>query len=130
MKKIFFIFSLLFVTHIYVEEIVYEAGNELVSKKRTTPAVLFHKKNDLIRVLQKKTFQRNQLHYGRAFSSERHVYRIEKGDRIRLLESLRHGEIFKVQLMKDGPEGTYYYFIESKNLKHLVLSDTEPALSK
>ena len=54
-----------------------------------------------------------------------HIYNIKKGDKIRLLESLRNGDIFKVQLLTDRQKGSFYYFIESKNLKHFSLIESQ-----
>lgn len=137
MKKVLYLCSLLLSTSLLVETIVYEVGNELVSKKRTSPVVLFYHENDLVRYLQRKVYIFDELNYGRTSANSRDVYQIEKGDKIRLLESLRNGDIFRVQLLssrksfnsKVNPMGSYYYFVESKSLKHFSLIQSEPPLA-
>ena len=67
MKKIFLLFSLILAINAFTDNIVYEAGNVLESKKRTTPAVLYHYKNDLVRF--KDDYGREQKSYeGRKFT--------------------------------------------------------------
>ena len=121
MKKLLLVYGLLLAFNSFAENITYNAGDKLESKKRTTPAVLYHYKNDLIRVLDGRVYGQ----YGRSSGDGRHIYDIKKGDKIRLLESLRNGDIFKVQLLTDRQKGSFYYFIESKNLKHFSLIESQ-----
>ena len=130
MKKLFLVFSLLLVNYTFSGDLVYGEGNELESKKRTSPAVLYQYKSDLIRLLDTRVFLFDQLNYGRSAAHVKHTYKIEKGDKIKLLESLRNGEIFKVQLLKKGPEGSHPYFIESKSLKHFSLIESQTSTLK
>ena len=121
MKKLLLVYGLLLAFNSFADNIIYTAGDELESKKRTTPAVLYHYKNDLIRVIDGRIYGQ----YGRSSGDGRHLYKIKKGDKIRLLESLRNGDIFKVHLLADKQQGSFYYFIESKNLKHLSLIESQ-----
>ena len=123
-------------TSLLVGAIVYEVGNELVSKKRTSPVALYYHENDLVRYLQRKVY--DELNYGRISVNPRDLYQIEKGDKIKLLESLRNGDIFRVQLLssrrsfnsKVNPMGSYYYFVDSKSLKHFSLIKSESSFSE
>ena len=54
MKRLFLSTLICLVTFALVGSDQYEAGYELVSKKRTTPAVLYFYKNDLIRLLDSR----------------------------------------------------------------------------
>ena len=121
MRKLLLIFGLFLAIDVFAESVIYKAGTELVSKKRTSPAVLFYYKNDLIRLLDTRVFGQ----YGRSSGDGRHIYKIKKGDKIRLLESLRNGSIFKVQLLANKQKGSFYYFIESKSLKHFSLIESQ-----
>ena len=125
-KKVFLLLSLSLTINILAEGIVYEAGNELESKKRTTPAVLYHYKNDLVRLLDSRVFGQ----YGRSSGNARDVYQIRKGDKIRLLESLRNGEMYKVQLLEGRKKGSYYFFIETKSLRHFSLIESNSSNTK
>ena len=124
MRKLLLIFGLLLAIDVFAESVIYKAGIELVSKKRTSPAVLFYYKNDLIRLLDTRVFGQ----YGRSSGDGRHIHQIRKGDKIRLLESLRNGDIFKVQLLEDPSKGSYYFFIDSSNLKHFSIIESEPSI--
>ena len=126
MRKLLLIFGLLLAIDVFAESVIYKAGIELVSKKRTSPAVLFYYKNDLIRLLDSRVFGQ----YGRSSGDARHIYQIKKGDKIRLLESLRNGEMFKVQLLEGRRQGSYYYFIETKSLKHFSLIEANSSNTK
>ena len=130
MKRLFLSTLICLVTFALVGSVQYEAGYELVSKKRTTPAVLYFYKNDLIKLLDSRVFLFDGLDYGKASARASDLYQIEKGDKIRLLESLRNGEIFKVQLLTNNKKGKYYYFIETKSLKHFSLVQTEISINK
>ena len=121
MRKLLLIFGLFLAIDVFAESVIYKVGIELVSKKRTSPAVLFYYKNDLIRLLDSRVFGQ----YGRSSGDGRHIYKIKKGDKIRLLESLRNGSIFKVQLLANKQKGSFYYFIESKSLKHFSLIESQ-----
>ena len=121
MRKLLLIFGLFLAIDVFAESVIYKAGTELVSKKRTSPAVLFYYKNDLIRLLDSRVFGQ----YGRSSGDGRHIYKIKKGDKIRLLESLRNGSIFKVQLLANKQKGSFYYFIESKSLRHFSLIESQ-----
>ena len=123
MKKLLLVYGLLLAFNSFAENIIYTVGDELESKKRTTPAALYNYKNDLIRVLDGRVYGQ----YGRSSGDGRHIYQIRKGDKIRLLESLRNGDIFKVQLLEDPSKGSYYFFIDSSNLKHFSLIESEPS---
>tara|TARA_B100001013_G_C24608851_1_gene442261 strand:- start:459 stop:848 length:390 start_codon:yes stop_codon:yes gene_type:complete len=124
MRKLLLIFGLFLAIDVFAESVIYKAGTELVSKKRTSPAVLFYYKNDLIRLLDTRVFGQ----YGRSSGDARNIYQIRKGDKIRLLESLRNGDIFKVQLLEEPSKGSYYFFIDSSNLKHFSLIESEPSI--
>ena len=45
MKKLLLVYGLLLAFNSFAENIIYTAGDELESKKRTTPAVLYNYKN-------------------------------------------------------------------------------------
>ena len=76
------------------EKIVYEVGNEL-TLKRDNSVVLFYYKHDAIELNLNREFIDSP--YG-LFIDARDLYRIKKGEKIRLVESYRDGKIFKVEL--------------------------------
>ena len=85
--------------------------------------VLFHYKKDVIKVILTKDliFSFDDL---LRFSSvdSRDLYKIKKGEKIRLIESFKGGDIFKVKLLKEGTNRPYYY-VESASLKNYILEE-------
>ena len=102
------------------EKIVYEVGNEL-TLKRDNSVVLFYFKHDAIELNLNREFIDSP--YG-LFIDARDLYRIKKGEKIRLVESFRDGKIFKVELLKEKPRRDHY-FIELESLRSYNLINTE-----
>ena len=102
------------------EKIVYEVGNEL-TLKRDNSVVLFYFKHDAIELNLNREFIDSP--YG-LFIDARDLYRIKKGEKIRLVESFRDGKIFKVELLKEKPRRDHY-FIELESLRSYSLINTE-----
>ena len=102
------------------QETIYEIGDELEASKNFS-LVLFHYKKDVIKVilLKKQIFSYEDF-FSFATVDSRDLYKIKRGEKIILTESLKDGEIFKVKLMEDRAKREYY-FIETESLKHYVL---------
>ena len=81
------------------ETIVYEIGNEL-KLKRDNSQVLYHYKHDAIELSLNRDFLDSPY---RLFIDARDLYRVKKGEKIKLLESFRDGRIFKVELLEEQP---------------------------
>ena len=106
------------------DEIVYEIGNELESSKHFS-LVLYHYKKDAIRVMIFRDFNDLPM-YG--VVDGRDLYKVKKGERIRLMESFRDGKIYKVKLIKERPKRSFY-FIETESLKNYTLLSPRPPSS-
>ena len=102
------------------EKIVYEVGDEL-TLKRDNSVVLFYFKHDAIELNLNREFIDSP--YG-LFIDARDLYRIKKGEKIRLVESFRDGKIFKVELLKEKPRRDHY-FIELESLRSYSLINPE-----
>ena len=106
------------------EEIVYEVGSELKLKGHSSVA-LYHYKNDAINLNLNRDFLDSPY---RLIVDVRDLYKIKRGEKIKLLESFWDGKIFKVQLLKEKPKRPYY-FIEYESLKHYSLIESKPSSS-
>ena len=104
------------------EKIVYEVGDEL-KLKRDNSVVLFYYKHDAIELILNREFIDSPYDL---FIDARDLYRIKKGEKIRLVESFRDGKIFKVELLKEKTRRDYY-FIEFDSLRSYKLIKTETA---
>ena len=102
------------------EQIIYEIGDEL-KLKRDNSVVLYFYKNDAIELSLNRDFLDSPF---RLFIDARDLYRIKKGEKIRLLEIFRDGKIFKVELLKQQSKRDYY-FVELESLKHYSLIKPE-----
>ena len=102
------------------EKIIYEIGDEL-KLKRDNSVVLYFYKNDAIELSLNRDFLDSPF---RLFIDARDLYRIKKGEKIRLLEIFREGKIFKVELLKQQSKRDYY-FVELESLKHYSLIKPE-----
>ena len=80
------------------EKIVYEVGDEL-KLKRDNSVVLFYYKHDAIELNLNREFIDSPYDL---FIDARDLYRIKKGEKIKLVESFRDGKIFKVELLKES----------------------------
>ena len=58
----------------------------------------------------------------------RDLYKIKKGEKIKLIESFREGKVFKVQLLNDKPKRNYY-FVDFNSLRHYSLVQSPPSSS-
>ena len=100
----------------------YDLGSEYQAKYHSS-LVLFHYKKDVMKVILTKDliFSFDDL---LRFSSvdSRDLYKIKKGEKIRLIESFKGGDIFKVKLLKEGTNRPYYY-VESASLKNYILEE-------
>ena len=102
------------------EKIDYEVGDEL-KLKRDNSVVLFYYKHDAIELILNREFINSPYDL---FIDARDLYRIKKGEKIRLVESFRDGKIFKVELLKAKPRRDHY-FIELDSLRSYNLLKTE-----
>ena len=103
------------------EKIDYEVGDEL-KLKRDNSVVLFYYKHDAIELILNREFINSPYDL---FIDARDLYRIKKGEKIRLVESFRDGKIFKVELLKAKPRRDHY-FIELDSLRSYSLIKTVP----
>ena len=129
MKYLTKIFLILFSLAIFAdEEVVYEVGKEYESERYST-SVLFHYKSDVIRlVLSRDYYLGDRDFFLLSAIDTRDLYKIKKGEKIKLVERLRGGEIYKVELLKNKPRRPYY-FIETENLKSYRLIETSSSSS-
>ena len=105
-------------------EKIYVIGSELESKKHNS-LVLYHYKNDVLRInLTRDFFNPNQDFLYDIAVDSRDLYKVRKGDKIKLLESFRDGRIFKVDLLEEQPKRDYY-FVELESLKNYLLLKPE-----
>ena len=105
-------------------EKIYVIGSELESKKHNS-LVLYHYKNDVLRInLTRDFFNPNQDFLYDIAVDSRDLYKVRKGDKIKLLESFRDGRIFKVELIEEQPKREYY-FVELESLKNYLLIQPE-----
>ena len=102
------------------EKIDYEVGDEL-KLKRDNSVVLFYYKHDAIELILNREFINSPYDL---FIDARDLYRIKKGEKIRLVESFRDGKIFKVELLKEKPRRDHY-FIELESLRSYSLINPE-----
>tara|TARA_Y100000590_G_scaffold57290_2_gene60182 strand:+ start:7943 stop:8314 length:372 start_codon:yes stop_codon:yes gene_type:complete len=112
---IFIVFSLAFLAS---EKLTFEVGNEL-QLKRDNMVVLYHYKADAIEV----NLTRDFIDYPSVIDV-RDMYKIKKGEKIKLLESYRKGKIFKVELLKERAKRDHY-FLEKESLRHYQLVDSK-----
>ena len=108
------------------EDSNFEIGSEFESKNFSS-AVLYHYKNDAIRVdMSKDLLSDSDFFLHNATVDARDLYKIKRGEKIKLLESIREGKIYKVRLLKENARRSHYYLI-SDNLSqfNLLNSDTQ-----
>ena len=98
------------------ETIDYEIGNEL-KLKRDNSVVLYHYKHDAIEISRNRDFLDSP--FGLLIDA-RDLYRVKRGEKIKILEGFRDGKIFKVELLKEQPKRDYY-FVELESLKNYIL---------
>ena len=105
-------------------EKIYVIGSELESKKHNS-LVLYHYKNDVLRInLTRDFFNPNQDFLYDIAVDSRDLYKVRKGEKIKILESFRDGKIFKVELLEEKPKRDYY-FVELESLKNYLLIQPE-----
>ena len=104
------------------DEIIYEVGNEL-KLERYSSVVLYHYKNDAINLNINREFLDSPY---RLMVDVRDLYKVKRGEKIKLLESFWDGKIFKVQLLTENPKRPYY-FVELESLKHYSLKESKPS---
>ena len=104
------------------DEIVYEVGTEL-KLERFSSVVLYHYKNDAININLNRDFLDSPY---RLMVDVRDLYKVKRGEKIKLLESFWDGKIFKVQLLTENPKRPYY-FVELESLKHYSLIESKPS---
>tara|TARA_B100001029_G_scaffold91307_1_gene74876 strand:+ start:771 stop:1163 length:393 start_codon:yes stop_codon:yes gene_type:complete len=106
------------------EELNFEIGSEFESKNFSS-AVLYHYKNDAIRVdMSKDLLSDSDFFLHNATVDARDLYKIKRGEKIKLLESIREGKIYKVRLLKENARRSHYYLI-SDNLSQFNLLNSE-----
>lgn len=106
------------------EELNFEIGSEFESKNFSS-AVLYHYKNDAIRVdMSKDLLSDSDFFLHNATVDARDLYKIKRGEKIKLLESIREGKIYKVRLLKENARRSHYYLI-SDNLSQFNLLNSD-----
>tara|TARA_B100001250_G_C19721258_1_gene753929 strand:- start:412 stop:804 length:393 start_codon:yes stop_codon:yes gene_type:complete len=106
------------------EDFNFEIGSEFESKKFSS-AVLYHYKNDAIRVdMSKDLLSDSDFFLHNATVDARDLYKIKRGEKIKLLESIREGKIYKVRLLKENARRSHYYLI-SDNLSQFNLLNSD-----
>lgn len=106
------------------EDFNFEIGSEFESKNFSS-AVLYHYKNDAIRVdMSKDLLSDSDFFLHNATVDARDLYKIKRGEKIKLLESIREGKIYKVRLLKENARRSHYYLI-SDNLSQFNLLNSD-----
>ena len=106
------------------EDSNFEIGSEFESKNFSS-AVLYHYKNDAIRVdMSKDLLSDSDFFLHNATVDARDLYKIKRGEKIKLLESIREGKIYKVRLLKENARRSHYYLI-SDNLSQFSLLNSD-----
>jgi len=106
------------------EDSNFEIGSEFESKNFSS-AVLYHYKNDAIRVdMSKDLLSDSDFFLHNATVDARDLYKIKRGEKIKLLESIREGKIYKVRLLKENARRSHYYLI-SDNLSQFNLLNSD-----
>ena len=106
------------------EDSNFEIGSEFESKNFSS-AVLYHYKNDAIRVdMSKDLLSDSDFFLHNATVYARDLYKIKRGEKIKLLESIREGKIYKVRLLKENARRSHYYLI-SDNLSQFNLLNSD-----
>ena len=119
MKTIFFII-LIIPLLLFSKEAEYVIGSELESD-RSSSIALYHYRADAVRLNTARDFDFSTEDFVRhAAIDARDIYKVRKGDVIRLEESYRDGKIFRVSLLSDKVRRKKY-FVLSEDLKKLSL---------
>ncbi|MFL2698194.1 MAG: hypothetical protein ACJ0F4_03260 [Gammaproteobacteria bacterium] len=108
------------------EELDFDIGSEFESKNFSS-AVLYHYKNDAIRVdISKDLLSDGDFFLHNATVDARDLYKMRKGEKIKILESFREGKIYKVKLLKENARRSHYYLIsDNLNQFNLINSETQ-----
>ena len=120
---ILFSFSLFSITE---QDPDFDIGSEFETKNFSS-AVLYHYKNDAIRVdMSRDLLSDSDFFLHNATVDARDLYKLKRGEKIKILESFREGKIYKVKLLKENARRSHYYLI-SDNLSqfNLLNSDTQ-----
>ena len=122
--KLFNILILIFPITLFTEEIVYKEGDSFESI-RSHSVVLYAYKADARRVNNALQFSFNAQEFMKyAAVDSRDIYKVKRGDAFVLTESIKDGDIFKVNLSSKRINNKKY-FILSKDLKDNSLSQLE-----
>tara|TARA_Y100000588_G_scaffold6792_1_gene8043 strand:+ start:493 stop:891 length:399 start_codon:yes stop_codon:yes gene_type:complete len=103
------------------EESSYEVGTQFVLT-RGYSEVLYHYIHDAIEISRYDDFLDP---FQRMTVDARDLYRIKKGEKILLVESIREGKFYKVKLLTNKPKRKHY-FIEKDNLRSYSLYEQNP----
>ncbi len=108
------------------EKLDFDIGSEFESKNFSS-AVLYHYKNDAIRVdISKDLLSDGDFFLHNATVDARDLYKMRKGEKIKILESFREGKIYKVKLLKENARRSHYYLIsDNLNQFNLINSETQ-----
>ena len=102
----------------------YAIGSELQSE-RSSAIALYHYRADAVRLKTARDFSFSAHDFvSHAAIDARDIYKVRKGDIIRLEESYRNGKIFRVSLLSDKVSRKKY-FVLSEDLKKLFLINPE-----
>jgi|TARA_B100001996_G_scaffold5856_1_gene4958 hypothetical protein len=122
--KLFNILILILPLTFFAEEITYKEGDSFESV-RSHSVVLYAYKADARRVNNALQFSFNAHEFMKyAAVDSRDIYKVRRGDAFVLTESIKDGDIFKVNLSSKRINNEKY-FILSKDLKDNSLSQLE-----
>jgi hypothetical protein len=122
--KLFNILILILPLTFFAEEITYKEGDSFESV-RSHSVVLYAYKADARRVNNALQFSFNAQEFMKyAAVDSRDIYKVRRGDAFVLTESIKDGDIFKVNLSSKRINNEKY-FILSKDLKDNSLSQLE-----
>jgi len=130
MKKIVSIYFLLMSCIFLADEIEideYKVGN-IFSTTSNSMLVLYHYQMDAIQYDRVKSFGSSDIFSLRELSVDgRDIYKLHRGDKFQISESLRKGKVLKVKLLKDKPRRKFYYAVTDSIKHHAELISTTPS---
>jgi len=124
--KLLILLSFLTPSLLFSSTLDYEIGDELESK-RSSDIALFHFKTDAIKlqIARDHTFSLNDFILHGSVDS-RDIYKPRKGEVIRIEESIRKGDIFRVELLNPKRVKRTKFYVFKKDLKyfsHLAIEE-------
>ena len=114
-----------FAEEIEIDE--YKVGN-IFSTTSSSMLVLYHYQMDAIQYDRVKSFGSSDIFSLRELSVDgRDIYKLHRGDKFQISESLREGKVLKVKLLKDKPRRNFYYAVTDSIKRYAELISTTPS---